>query len=248
MRIALVDDLQADRIALEQLLQEYDSIHQIGFSFSHFASGEALLTAYQPYKFAVIFLDVYMDGISGTEAAQRIRAVDDDVALVFLTVSEVHRPDAFSVFATTYLNKPCSSEQVFRTMDHILRFRTDHKAYFSFSFDRKDYSLPYSEIVSLNSDGNYIIIVDRHGKSYRTRMTFSVAEDHLDSRFLTLIKGVSVNMDCIVQFSDRSCILQSGAEFPIQVKRKKDLQQKWLNYKFTKIRQANTALGGTTNA
>ena len=164
--------------------------------------------------------------------------------LVFLTTSEEHRSDAFSVFATAYLSKPCSAEAVFRTMDHILRIHTDRGARFSFSFDRRDYSLPFSEIVSLETDGNYLSITDHKQKQYRTRMTFSAAERQLDSRFLTLMKGIIVNMDYVSQITESHCLLQNGTQFPIHVKSRKELRQRWLNYKFTKIRKATAELGG----
>ena len=73
MNIALVDDRTADRTHLEEILREYDSMHQLGLICYHYASGEDLLKAYQPFKFTVIFLDVYMAGITGTETAQKLR-------------------------------------------------------------------------------------------------------------------------------------------------------------------------------
>lgn len=243
MDIALVDDRESDRQQLERALKEYDSIHQLGMTFSHFPSGEALLRDYQPFRYAILFLDIYMEGMSGIETAKRIRNVDDDAVFVFLTTSEAHRSDAFSVFASAYLSKPCSEEQVFRTVDHLLHVHTKKDRRFSFSFDRRDYSLPFSDIVSLEMDGNYLTIVDRVGKTYRTRMTFSAAESQLDSRFLTLMKGIVVNMDHVSQILDSRCLMQSGAVFPIHVKRQKELRQTWLNYKFSKIRNGLTEAG-----
>ena len=175
MNIAIVDDVAADRLRLERTLREYNSIHSLDMAFCHFANGETLLKDYQPFRYAVIFIDIFMDGISGIETAEAIRKVDDDAVLVFLTTSEAHRPEAFSLFATAYLAKPYSDEQVYRTLDHIFRFRTDAESRFLFSFDRKDYSLRCADIVSLEKDSNYLIVVDRNGRTYRTRMTFYAA-------------------------------------------------------------------------
>ena len=242
MNIALVDDREADRVLFEKLLREYDAIHQIGMTYFHFASGEALLKEYWPFRFAIVILDIYMDNMTGIETARKIRETDDDVILIFLTTSEEHRSAAFSVFASAYLSKPCSGEEVFRTLDHIFRLRTENCAHFSFSYDRRDYSLPFCDIVSLETDRNYLSIVEKNGTVYRTRMTFSAAEQQLDGRFLTLMKGIIVNLDFVTQFTDDSCVMQGGAAFPLHVKSKKELQQKWLNYKFAKIRKNAEAL------
>ena len=114
MNIALVDDDAADRLGLEQMLAEYARIHQLDMSFARFSSGEDLLRGYVPFRYAVIFLDIFMDGVSGIDTAKSIREVDDSTSLVFLTTSEAFRPEAFSLFATSYLIKPCVKEQVFR--------------------------------------------------------------------------------------------------------------------------------------
>ena len=245
MDIALIDDLETDRLQLEQILKAYDRIHQLGMNYYHYSGGEDFLKHYQPFRFTVIFLDIYMNGISGIETAEQIRTSDEDVILIFLTTSEEHRPEAFSLFASSYIKKPCSGEQVFRVLDHIFRTRTAAEKRFSFSFDRKDYSLRLADIVSVETDRNYLTIVDRRGASYRTRMTFSTVESLLDNRFLVLMKGIIVNMDYIVKLSDDSCLMKSGISFPIRIKNQKELQQKWLNYKFAKIRKDTAAMGDT---
>ena len=246
MNIALVDDQEADRARLEHILKEYDSIHKLRMNYSHFSSGEELLREYRPFQYAILFLDIYLDGVSGIETAKRIRAADEDTSIVFLTSSEAFRPDAFSLFATSYLIKPCAQEQVFPTLDHIFRLRTSRENRFSFSFDRQDFSLPYGDIVSLEVDRNYLSITARSGRVYRTRMTFSAAMDRLDSRFLVLMKGVAVNMDRIAQIQDGCCRMQDGRLLPLHVKRQAILREQWLNYKFTKIRENAARLEDAT--
>lgn len=244
MNIALVDDHAGDRLRLEQMLKEYAMIHRLDLSVDHFSGGEAFLCGYEPFRYAVIFLDIYMGGATGIETARSIREVDDDAKLVFLTTSESHRADAFDLFAVSYLTKPCTQEQVFRTLDHILRLRTDPEKRFTFSYNRQGFSLPLGEIVSLETDGNYLTIIDCRGQAYRTRMTFSAAMEQLDPRFLELQKGIAVNMDRIAQIQDGRCRMQSGASFPLRVRSQKDLREKWLNYKFAKIREETADFGG----
>ncbi len=83
-------------------------MNQLEYHIDLFPGGEDLLGTYRPFQYTVIFLDIYMDGISGIETAEKIREADEDANLVFLTASEEHRPEAFSVFATAYLIKPCT--------------------------------------------------------------------------------------------------------------------------------------------
>ena len=236
VNIAIVDDAEADRLSLENTLKEYSSIHHLDMTCSHFADAEAFLKEYIPFSYAVIFLDIYMPGLSGIETAEAVRRTDGDTAIVFLTTSDAHRPDAFSVFASDYLMKPVSREHLFRTLDHLFRIRTGSGLRFDFSYDRTDYSLLCSDIVSLEKTGNYLEITDRSGQIFRTRMTFSEAEVCLGSHFLTLRKGISVNMRYIKQIRNGQCLMANGAVFPLRVKDARELGQKWLNYKFAVIR------------
>ncbi|MBQ8094613.1 MAG: response regulator transcription factor [Clostridia bacterium] len=236
MNIAIIDDVAEDRLRLEQVLLDYRKIHQLDMIFCHFTSGEAILQNYRPFQYAVIFLDIFMADMSGIETARIIREMDDDVSIVFLTASEIHRSDAFSLFASAYLSKPVSSDRVFRTMDHLLRLKTQDGQRINISYNRQDYSLRCADIVSLEKGGNYMFIADRNGQTYRTRMTFSEAENLVDSRFLVLMKGLMVNMDFIQQIKDNQCMMLDGSVFPLHIKKSRELRQQWLNYKFASIR------------
>ena len=213
MRIAIVDDAAAERAGLAAVLRDYATVHSLEISIEEFQSGEDLLAGFHPFAYSIIFLDIYMDGMTGIETAKMIREQDDDMAIIFMTTSEEHRPDAFSVFATDYLIKPCSREAVFRTLDHLLHLRTEQKKRLSFTADRRDYSLPLSDIVSVE------------------------AEDRLDDRFIRIIKGVAVNMDHVVQMSEKICLTDTGSRLPMHSRNGKEVRQQWLNYKFTRIRR-----------
>ena len=139
-----------------------------------------------------------------------------------------------------------ATSSLYQTLDHIFRLRTSEEGRLSFSYDRQDFSLPYGDVVSLETDGNYLSIADKAGRIYRTRMTFSAAVEQLDSRFLVLMKGVAVNMDQVAQIQDGYCRMLDGRRLPLHVKRQAALRDQWLNYKFTRIRENSTALGDAT--
>ena len=247
MNIALVDDLPTELDRLESCLRQYEAIHQLNIGLSRFTSAEQLMADYRPLKYTVIFLDIYMEGMTGVEAAEKIRETDDDTILIFLTTSEEHRADAFRCHAYDYLQKPYTDDDVFRTMDHILRLHTQQDSRrFHFTCGRKPQSLRYSEILCLETDKNYLLIRDRKGESYRTRMTFSSAEQQLseDPRFLTILRGVIVNMEYVIQISGHSCLLEGGIQLPINARNAKSLQQLLHNYHFAKIRKEALRKGG----
>ena len=120
MNIAVIDDMPDEISAVKKLLKEYAALNRFEAEISEFSSAEAFLKDYFPLQYAVIFMDIYMNGMTGVEAVRIIRETDSNVIIVFLTTSEDHRADAFSCHAYDYLIKPVLKESLFRTMDDIL--------------------------------------------------------------------------------------------------------------------------------
>ena len=246
MNIALVDDIPSELDRLEAILEDYAQANGLRIDVSRFASAEELLAVYQPYQFTIVFLDIYMEGATGVEAARQIRQVDDDTVIIFQTTSTEHMADAFQTHAYEYVIKPVQKERIFALMDDMLRRSAETRGQrLAFTCDRQAYSLPLSEIESVQGSGNYLDITDARGNTYRTRMTFSAASDTLlkDKRFLLLMRGVLANMDLIAGMREGSCTMKSGARLPINVRKAKSIEQTWRNYMFSSIRNRARRLG-----
>ena len=106
MRIAIVDDLAAERALLQSRLERQFSRRNVQAAFYGFESGEAFLAAEKAQHFTAAFLDIYMNGMSGMEAARELRKLDTDCMLVFTTTSTDHALEGFQVRAMHYLVKP----------------------------------------------------------------------------------------------------------------------------------------------
>jgi len=78
-RILLVDDEPQVLSALAELLQA------AGHDVSAAASGAAALKIYMPGRFDVVLTNVGMAGMNGWEVAERVRAMDTTVPVVFIT-------------------------------------------------------------------------------------------------------------------------------------------------------------------
>ena len=244
MNIAIVDDLPNDQVHLQELLNTYASLHHLSMEIRCFSSAEELLSVYQPLRFTILFLDIYLDGMTGTQAAEKIRRIDEDVPIVYLTTSDEHRAEAFDTFAAAYLVKPAGEASVFRILDHILRRRTQvEQDHFCFVSDRREQSLPYSRILSLHSDKNYVILTELDGSVHKIRMLFSEAEElcRRDRRFLTITRGVIVNLDHVLSVTRDICRLKQDIRYPLNTRKSHLIQQMWYNYNFEKLRSGGPA-------
>ena len=73
MRIAIVDDLADERAWLKERLARQLALRGAEAELLEFDSGESFLAAEKKQRFTAAFLDIYMDGMSGMEAAKELR-------------------------------------------------------------------------------------------------------------------------------------------------------------------------------
>lgn len=109
--IAICDDCRADReFLIRQILKnktvgKKSHIHE-------YASGWDLLEAMKEIAFAVIFLDIQMDGMNGEETARAVREMDSALVLVFYTGYAGPSPVSFEVQPYRYMMKNMPEEQI----------------------------------------------------------------------------------------------------------------------------------------
>ena len=240
MNIAVTDDLPKEREKIIRILSEYAASNHMEISVSEYDSAEGLLTDYRPLLYSAVFLDIYMDGMNGIKAAQRIRETDKDTIIIFLTTSEDHMPDAFRLHAYEYIVKPVRKEDLFPVMDDILKKTTPVKSpLFSFLGQDGEIGVFFDDLVSVGTEAhNYLVILNKEGREFLTRMTFTAASDILlkDKRFLPVRRGVIVNMAYILRFDDVLLYLTVGDPIPISVRNRKKLEQIWDNYLVDRMR------------
>lgn len=238
MYIAVIDDQKEVREGLRGQIREYAAIHGQDLSVRVFPSGESFLTDFRPNLYVAVFMDIYMDGMSGIEAGLNLRETDNQVALVFLTSSPDHMGDAFRCHAYDYLLKPTNRERVFGVLDGILRLRTEVCERLPIRTDGRDYLLAMPDIVSVVAQGHYTQIRMRDGKSYLPLMSFTSAKEHLahDPRFVTLVRGVMVNLDYVVGFQDGQCRLSDRTTLPVNIRSQNVVETLWETYKFNRVR------------
>ncbi|MCR4908709.1 MAG: LytTR family DNA-binding domain-containing protein [Lachnospiraceae bacterium] len=250
MNIAIIDDLISETDLLFNTLTEYSASAGNSFCIERFESGEDFLSGYQPYRYSVIFLDIYMKGMSGIEAAVSVRKTDPEVLIVFMTSSSDHMREAFDIHAYQYLIKTEDDEKlrqsVIRLMDDIMKKQGAYVPVLSITSEKTNFSIPYSDIVYVKSSNHNVEIMDSRHNIYCPRVTYTVIRGKLssDSRFLQINRGILVNMDKIRSFAPPTCELEGGISFPVNIREKRLINEIRQNYIFSKMHsEMNTGSG-----
>lgn len=241
MRIALVDDSDIERNILLSLLSDFTCEKQISFESDCFKSGDEFLSTFSPNKYDIVFMDIFMNGMSGVETAQKIRETDSRVILIFLTSSADYMPDAFSVHAFHYILKPYQKDAIFTCLEDAFLHLPSPETIVSFSVNAIELHIPASQIVCVMADSHYTWITNRDGQVYHPCISFGTFSKQLadDSHFLLVSRGVLCNMDDIEGFCSGSCLLSNGKTVPVTIRNTRRLEQTWRDYCFSKTRDSS---------
>lgn len=237
VNIAVVDDLPEERERVRVCLENYKKNSKIAINTEFFGNAEDFLKDYRPYKYTLIFMDIYMGQCDGITAAKYVREHDTDVIIIFLTTSRDHMPEAFSIHAYDYLAKPVDESRIHRLMDGIMEKYSKALRELEIPCDGKKRTVKYSDIILICAEGHSVKIHDRKENVYIThRRFFSIEKDlENDRSFLKINRGIIVNMDNIADISAGECRLSDGSTIPISIRSKKQIEQTYANYMFSKI-------------
>ena len=109
-KIAVVEDNTAVREELCGFIAKYAQESGRKLDVTPFADGSQIVEPYRP-GFDIIFLDIEMPTLGGMPTAERIRMLDPDVILIFVTNMAQYAIRGYEVDAMDFVLKPVSYYQ-----------------------------------------------------------------------------------------------------------------------------------------
>jgi len=119
IKIAIVENEEKDRIALCQELKSYGAAEKLQFDIVEFSDGEDIAIDYKG-NYDIIFLDIEMDFMDGLTAAEKIRQLDSEVPIIFVTNSPHYAIRGYKVNAFDYILKPIAEFSFRETLNKVM--------------------------------------------------------------------------------------------------------------------------------
>lgn len=237
-RLAICDDeaIHIDNIC--QYLVAYESETENKIVVECYSDAKALVEGLRSgeKKFDMLFLDVDMPEMKGTDAAIAIREFDSDIVICFITSFENYAYQAFKVDAIGYLVKPVAYRDFKRMADkctvQIQYARDTEEAgerYFCVKTERSETIITVQSIWYIEKKRNKCVfhLADREITSYDTLA--KVYERLNPSQFYYTHQGYIVNFDCIQEVLPDRIYLPGNLEIPVSRKYYKGLREMHLN-------------------
>lgn len=198
LHVAVVEDDSEFSSLMQDYLRRYRHDHHVAISFDPYPDGNAFLETYKG-QYQMVFMDIVMPGPNGIATATRLRALDPDVCLIFITTESQYALHGYEVSAFDFIVKPLHYDLFDIKMSKAIRsIHFDQTIMISQPGDACK-RLSIREITYLESRKHYLYFHTTSGV-YRTRGRIGDFEDRLLTQgFVFIRKSILVNMSHITQ-------------------------------------------------
>ncbi|MEQ3338892.1 LytR/AlgR family response regulator transcription factor [Clostridium butyricum] len=232
MLIAVCDD--QDLILNEEMFMIDDIINEHGYKAEvcGFKSGEELLSEVEKRNvfYDIYILDISINDINGIEIAKRIRKLDKESIIVFVTGYDEYMIQAFDVQAFQYVLKPLSREKMEAVLQKCFNYISDKKILYYFKQGKNLFSIPYKDIYYFESNKRKVRVVTKK-EDYYYYDTLSGVESKLGRDvFVRTHVSYFVNMDYIRSFDGKCITLENEIQIPVSKKYVNSFNESFMKY------------------
>lgn len=220
-RIAIIDDQLSVRTQLQSYFERYQSAHQQQFRVSVFENAEMFLNQYKPI-YDIVLMDIDMPGVDGLTAAHRLRKLDEQVVLMFITNLAQYAINGYEVNAVDYVIKPVDYAKFeFKLTRALGMVIPRSRPTVLIRTEDGFLSLERDEVTYVEVQGHNLFYHTAGAEVYRTRGSLKQAEeDFTQPQFFTCNKCYILNL-AFVEKVRNNIALVAGDEILISRPKKK---------------------------
>lgn len=235
VKIAICDDDEQDL--------KRTTAHCLAFAANH-VGHELRISTFQDAKsllshideqdgFDILLMDIYMPTITGIDLATFLRKRNDECEIIFLTSSENHAIEAFSLNATHYLLKPYTQEHFESAMEKALaQLERRKSALFTLKSSLGIHKILFADFLYAETDMHMQNIHMVDGTVLSIRMTSNALHEMLshDRRFYKCGSTYIINLEKIREVTVRTVVLDTKEHLHLQRRQYKTLIERYTQY------------------
>ena len=220
LRIATVEDDANDLEALRTHLSRYEKENGLKFQVTEFRDGEDIVTDYSA-DYDLILMDIEMAFLNGMKAAEKIRELDTNVIIIFITNMPQYAIQGYKVNALDYILKPISyfsfSESMVRALAKV---KTPEKEYITIVLKEGKKKLDVARICYVEVQDHVLIYHTLDG-DFETKGTMRDTDNQFDPRkYFRCNRCYLVNLEFVETYQG-SDIMVNGDTIQVSRSRRK---------------------------
>lgn len=227
LKIAVCDDEPAFAGQISGRIKEYmpDAVIQCFFS------SEELLS--QGEGFDIYFLDIQMEKMNGVETAKKLRELDEESVIVFITGAKEYVFEAFDVAALHYLIKPVDDEKLQEVLERakkeIEKKQGLKNRQIFIKTRNKNITLNVADILYFENEMRKIAVHTVRGKiSFYGVM--ADMEREAGKGFCRCHRGYLVNLSYVSEYDAETIMLTNGEKIYLSKDRYHDFVRQYMRY------------------
>lgn len=234
LHLAICDDLAQDRQKLLELLKH----SPIPTDCTQFENAQQLLKKFSPNTFDLLLIDIYMEGMNGVEAVQKIREIEPNLSVAFATISTEYALESYRLSALKYLEKPVQQKDI----DDLLQLVKHQKQcapHLIIHQRGTDQKILLSDILYLEQRIHHIFIFLTDGRTIQVYGKLSTLLPQLDGTwFFCPHKSYCVNLQFVCSINDeyRCYVMTDNTKIPISRPHTSKARKIYENYLFAQTR------------
>lgn len=224
IRIGICDDMEEDLRRIEKIVRQTAKQSRFNIQVSCFNSGEDLLTDIRDRgDMDIVFLDIYMKGMSGVETARCIREKDFLAILIFVSMYDQYCKELISVQPFAFIDKPVIREDLEQVLRHALDRKSGNRDVFRYTYKKVAYKVFLHKVRYFESRKREICIhsVDGYGMFYGKLDELEKDLKEKNAGFIRVSQSFLVDILYIREIRYEKIILDDGEEIRIGPKYRK---------------------------
>lgn len=226
IKIVICEDEKEQQELLKLYMDKIFEGLSIKYSLEIFNSGEELLKRYSKDT-QLLLLDIQMGTINGMDTARKIREIDEDVEIIFITALIEYVLEGYEVRAYRYLIKPIKYDDLRNNLLNCIKEIKIKNKYIIVKEQGNRIKLDINEITYVEVQKETITI-HTLSKIYKINETMNNIEKEINcTRFFRCHKSFLVNLEHIKSIKQYIAVLENNEEVPISRYRFKETKDKF---------------------
>ena len=227
MRIAICDDQIGCRTQAVTAIRE--CIRSEGVLVDAFKDGRSFLLAFKKNPYDLIFLDIEMPEMDGITVARRIRELNAEIPIVFLTSHIEFALEGYEVNALRYLTKPIQISKLREVLNYVSAQMRQQKALW-IKTELGDVKILLNDILFMEAQNQNILIYTTK-EAYCVRYNLSDYEQELsEDGFFRIHRGYLVSLSHIKSVGKGEVTLSNTTTLPVSRSKEKALKDVLYQY------------------